>query len=355
MKALIVTIPLVLALGCNASQEAPPSQNSGASNSSTALPSELGDDVVQVAEVWTSDSWAEDIDSLAAWSDADQQLVFATAKQGHRLVVLDAETGEAVRSIGQQGEGVGELRRPNGVATAGDLLYVVERDNHRIQVFSLPALEPVLVFGEAVLRRPYGIAARRQGQTTDLFITDNYETPDETIPPSSELGERIKHFRVDEQTDPPTVQLIKTFGEINGPGVLRKVETIAVDKEAERLLVAEEIEDDMGLKLYGLDGEFEGVAANTFFRWEPEGIASIECQSQRFWITTDQHETRTVFRILRADDLSLVGSFAGHVTANTDGITTSTIGPTLYAVHDDMAVSAFAWSDISSALGLGPC
>ncbi len=349
-RSLVIAF-LALAIGCDAGQQSPASPTDP---SEAALPADIGDDVVQVAESWTSSSWAEDIDSLAAWSDEEQHLVFATAKQGNRLVVLDAGTGEEVGSIGRRGEQLGELQRPNGVAIAGDLLYVVERDNHRVQVFSLPGFEPLSAFGETILRRPYGIAARRQGQTTELFITDNYETPDETIPPDSELGERIKHFRVDDQAQPPTAQLVGSFGETAGQGVLRKVETIALDNEAQRLLVAEESEDDMSLKVYGLGGEFLGIEASELFRWEPEGIAAIDCQSESYWITTDQHETRTVFRVLRQADLSLVGSFAGKVTANTDGIATSPKGPTLFAVHDDQAVSAFAWSHISSALGLGP-
>src|SRR5690606_1261336 len=77
---------------------------------------------------------ADNIDSLASWTSPDGAvLVFGTAKATDRLVVYDGATGETLREVGASGTGDGQFRRPNGVAVVDDLLFVVERDNHRVQ------------------------------------------------------------------------------------------------------------------------------------------------------------------------------------------------------------------------------
>jgi 3-phytase len=82
------------------------------------------------------------------------------------------------------------------------------------------------------------------------------------------------------------------------------------------------------------------------------------CGDQGYWILTDQGETRTVFHLLDRRTFEFLGSFAGEVTANTDGIwltqeTVAGLGRgALFALHDDGGVAAFAWDDIASAFGL---
>ena len=42
-----------------------------------------------------------------------------------------------MRSIGSLGSGAGQLQNPFGVCESEGLLYVADKDNHRIQVFDL--------------------------------------------------------------------------------------------------------------------------------------------------------------------------------------------------------------------------
>src|SRR3546814_3015825 len=86
----------------------------------------------------------DNIDSPAAWAAPDGRvLVIATAKATDRLVVYDGATGETLRHVGRSGAGEGEFDRPNGVAVVDELLFVVERDNRRVQVLRLPGFSPV--------------------------------------------------------------------------------------------------------------------------------------------------------------------------------------------------------------------
>src|SRR5690554_1754107 len=108
---------------------------------------------VRVREVFATAMTPEDnIDSVASWTGPDGQvLVLATAKSTHRLVVYDGFSGELVRHVGGPGAGAGQFERPNGIAVAGDLAFVVERDNRRVQVLGLPDMETVAMFGDDVL------------------------------------------------------------------------------------------------------------------------------------------------------------------------------------------------------------
>lgn len=64
----------------------------------------------------------------------------------HRLIVVDTLanqlrffelTGEPLFEYGEHGEDDGQLSFPNGVATFGNKVYIADRENNRIQVFSI--------------------------------------------------------------------------------------------------------------------------------------------------------------------------------------------------------------------------
>jgi 3-phytase len=314
-----------------------------------------------VSEVYQSSLYpGDDIDSLAIWQGTkDDHWLIATAKATHRLFVFDASTGELLETVGRRGSGKTEFERPNGVAVWGELLLVVERDNKRLQVLNLPDFTHVGFIGVGNLRRPYGITVT---DGPEVFVTDNYDAPDESSALDEDLGvrlgERVRRYRLDSKGDGDVLAAdTSSFGESEGEGVLWKVESIAADPELNRLLVAEELEKV--IKVYTLDGGFTGQwMGSGVFQYEPEGIVLLRCGGEGFWIAVDQEKSRSYFRVFDRRSMNYVGTFTGKSTANTDGIAwTSRPFPgfpsgALFAVHDDSAVSAFDWRDISSALDL---
>jgi 3-phytase len=301
-----------------------------------------------------------DIDSLAVWQTAPgEAIVLVTAKQGDQIWVHDASTGELIRRVGGPGSGPGEFERPNGIAVVDDLAIVVERDNARLQVLRLPDFEHLGFAGEAELTRPYGIAAFASEQGIEVYITDNYETPDEQIPPVAELGRRVRHFRLHDRGDSVDAELVSTFGDTAGDGILHKVETIAVDPARNRLLVVDELETELAIRVYTLDGTYVGTMGAGIFAYEPEGIALFEtADGGGDWIATDQQSELSLFLVFDRDTLEYLGGFTGEVTANTDGVTLTQLPleafpeGAFYAVNDDATVTAFDWRDIARALGL---
>jgi len=140
----------------------------------------------------------DNVDSPTVWNGPNgEHWILTSAKTTDVVLVNDAATGAEIRRLGGTGSGRGQLDRPNGVRAIDDLLFVVERDNARIQAFSLPSLESMGTFGEEELLRPYGIAAYEDAEgRIEIYVTDNYELVEDEIPPDSALGERVEQFRV---------------------------------------------------------------------------------------------------------------------------------------------------------------
>lgn len=320
-------------------------------------------EVALVEEVFeTERDTIDDVDSPTVWHGGDgQHWVLTTAKATDVVIVNDAATGTEIRRLGGTGSDPGQLDRPNGVKAIDDLLIVVERDNARLQAFSLPGLESLGIFGEEQLRRPYGIAAYQDDQgRIELYVTDNYELVEDQIPPDSALGERVEQFRVWLEDGKLRHEHVRTFGDTTGAGVLRKVETIGVDAVNNRVVIAEELEPDSHWKIYDLDGRFSGqVFGRGYFPHEAEGLTLYACSDGGgYWVATDQDEETNTFHVFDRNTLEHVGAFTGATTRNTDGValTQTGFGPfpagAFYAVHNDGNIAAFSWAKIAEKLGL---
>ena len=275
------------------------------------------------------------IDSIAFWKNKDESMshIYVTGKEDGAVHIYDAANGNFLGFVKKDGIGLGEFQRPNGILVLQDVLYVVERDNHKVSVFSLPELIFQGSIGFNELQYPYGITGFVDSidKSHKIFVTDN---PNAGIPQEN----RIKHWKV---TYNETVQ-IKYLG-IFGNQMFRKVETIACDKEYNRLLVAEE---DIGQnKIVSLnlhDGSLESTPLDTFkFLYEPEGLALIP--ELDIWIATDQSEDDNRFYIFDRMNLTLLDTIGLNGVTNTDGIAVGKIGEDwfLYAVDDDRRVGSF--------------
>ncbi|MDN5781746.1 MAG: phytase [Luteimonas sp.] len=309
----------------------------------------------------------ENIDSPASWRNADgKRWLIATAKATDRLVVYDGDTGAQLRTAGGTGTGPGKLRRPNGIAVIDDLALVVERDNHRVQLFALPSFQPLLAFGADDLLQPYGLWVRKLDEAYEVIVSDNYMSPAnaDLPPPLAELGRRFKRYRLTDASGSWKAELAGVFGDTSQAGAIRIAESLFGDVANDRLLLAEE-DADLGTRLreYGLDGRYRGrdIGAG-LFRAQAEGMALAQCDGGRgYWIATDQFKDRSLFHVFDRVNLAYVGAFAGKRTANTDGVWLDQGADArfpqgvFYAVDDDQAVAAFDWRDIARALALPAC
>ncbi|KAF1685042.1 phytase [Pseudoxanthomonas broegbernensis] len=319
---------------------------------------------VVVAEAWASPAVeADELDSLAAWQAEDGRVwLYATAKGSERVVVFDAATGERVREAGGPGAAPGRFARPNGIAVFGDLLFVVERDNRRVQVLALPGLEPLGAFGQDRLRTPYGLwlYEHAPGELT-VLVTDSFMADFKrgVLPPRGQLAERVKRFRVRVDEHGLHADDAGAFGDI-GDGALNMVESIAGDPAGNRLLIADE-DHRVGsaLREYALDGRYLGRSLPVF-QGDAEGVALWECEAGvGYWIAAEQVRP-TRFHVYARDTLAAAGEFVGARTALTDGVAVFAApsarfpGGALFALDEDRAVTAFDLREVARALQLSP-
>ncbi|MEQ1512250.1 MAG: phytase [Lysobacteraceae bacterium] len=320
-----------------------------------------------VAETYVSpEAPDEEFDSLATWRHPDGTTwLIATAKSSHRLVVFDADTGARLREVGGKGVEAGQFKRPNGIAVLDSRLFVVERDNHRVQGFSLPDFRPLGSFGETEMRSPYGLWLNAVDKDTiDVYVTDNFmEGPRyEVVPPLEELDQRVRRYRLRfDATGALAAETLGSFGETDEATALRIVESLAGDARRRTLLIADEdTRRESTLREYDQNGRSTGRSVpHASFDAEAEGVALWACGRTRgYWVAVDQLQTLTVFRLFDRTSLAARGGFTGTTVAATDGISLRTASSrrfpngALFAVHRDKSVAAFDLRDIVAALKL---
>ena len=327
---------------------------------------------VVVPEAWVSASSAEDnVDSPASWRGKDGKLmVVATAKATDQLVIHDGDTGKRLRVVGTSGAALGQLNRPNGIATIDDAFaFVVERDNKRVQMFALPDFTPLLAFGDAELQKPYGLWVRKTADGYQVMVSDAYDLGEDAagndiLPPLQDMDRRFRRYLVSRDGAGWKARADGHFGDTTEAGAIRIPESLFGDEANGRLLIAEEdVATGTRLREYTMDGRYAGRdvgAAN--YRAQAEGIALKQCaDGSGWWVASDQFDDRTVFHLFDRTSLQHAGSFVGKVTGLTDGVWLDGRGDArfpqgvFYASHLDVALAAFDWRDIASALKLKAC
>ena len=352
-----------IAFGCADSRSQPASEIQSQTANAAAANVGTTHRVIVIPETFiTPFDSSHNIDSPAFYSSSkDTSWILSTAKTSNFVEVSNAATGENVRTVGSFGNRPGQLSRPNGILAIDNLLFVVERDNHRVQAFSLPGFAPLGVFGESILKKPYGITAYRTAAGNyQVYVTDNYETLTGATPADRDLGARVKMFSVTMSGTKMSASLIRSFGDTAGPGVLRVVESIIADPQNKQLAIAEEAVGDSYIKIYDLDGRFTGrIMGRGNFPQQAEGIALYSCgDGSGYWIGTDQGDTTNTYTIFDRKSLSPVGAFTGAKARRTDGVvlTQKSFGPfpagAFYVSHLDGSVASFSWAAIADSLKL---
>ena len=318
----------------------------------------------------TASTPEENIDSPASWLQDGKRMLVASAKATDQLVVYDGDTGQRLRTVGGTGTVLGQLQRPNGVATVDDrYLFVVERDNRRVQMFQLPDFTPLLAFGADALQQPYGLWVQPKGEGYEVLVSDAYMAGEDAqgediIPPLAQLDRRFRRYELTQAGGKWTARDAGAFGDTGAAGAIRVPESLFGDAANNRLLVAEEdVPTGTLLREYDLQGRYLGrdVGKGQYVA-QAEGIALMRCaDGSGWWVASDQFADRTVFHLFDRRSLAHVGSFAGEVTGLTDGVWLDERGDArfpqgvLYASHLDLGVAAFDWRDIAAALELPEC
>ena len=301
---------------------------------------------------WISECYPElNIDSLATWSEDNKIIIFITSKNTNEILIL---YGENIKypytfgsiGFGQYGTNLGDFNRPNGISVINNILFVVERDNHRVQVFEIPSLKLLGSFGSNVLIAPYGICSiekKEEEYNYSIFVTDD-------------ATKEILNFLVNIKNSNIMNVKYKSIIKSNKLVKLGRIESIHPDVEYERLLIADELEKNIKIfKLTeNLEWKYERTIGNNIFSGEPEGITLIQTDEKNgIYITTDQSIENNKFHMWNREDLKYLGYFSNPEIQNTDGICITQNdynSGKFYAVHNDCAIACINIKDILAGL-----
>lgn len=298
------------------------------------------------------------LDSPAVWiaPDPNQSLLLVTDKSRDWIEIHDPIRNVYLGRLGGSGSAPGKLARPNslavayGVPTLGgplDVLFVVERDNHRISAFYLPYGLYLGSFGNADLDQPMGIAVHWEGAQLQLWITD--------------IGPRPQSVVVFDVVQTPTgVGGVKQHAYPMPSGAV--LESIEIDSLHRNALICDEAANDV--MVYSLEGLLLSRFGRGHFTSDTEGLRIFDSgNGNGFILVTDQIAKPVEWEVFDRRTHKFMLNFSG-VTSATDGIALiQTPMPNfpngaLWASHLDRAVHAYDWRDIAAATGLcasAPC
>ncbi len=346
LKLLLFSFTLIAVLSaCNKKEEVEENNTPEKSTELKAMP------IPTIKETFLS-KWDENdnVDSPAFYiTPSGEHWIIATGKSSHDLLIYNAENGELIKHVLKPGTNAGELQRPNGIWVIDNLCAVVERDNHRVQIFELPDFKSIGFIAADKLLNPYGLSIDKLDDHYRLFITDNYEKND-SIPPNEELGKRALEYTFAVKDGKLTSEFKRYIGETSGDGVLKIVESVYADPANNTLLFSEEDETDTYIKSYDLTkGTFDGrTLGRGIMNYQAEGIALYDCgNGEGFWFCTDQAKGDNTFYIFDRKTFKQVAAFKSETTQNTDGVwlTQQPYGNfkkgVFFAVNNDGGIGAF--------------
>lgn len=283
----------------------------------------------QVIEPDLISEWNEDnnIDSPAFFQKSEEEnWTIATAKSTDKLVIYDVMTADSINAIGIEGNGKGQLDRPNGIWVQDNYCFVVERNNKRVQVFELPEFKSLGFFGVDRMMKPYGLSVHTIQEDEEkmykVYVTDNYEFEEDVIPADSLLGKRVLEYEVKIGEDKIISDFKKYIGETSGEGVLKVVESIMYDSKMDKLYICEELEGkgNTHIKVYDTTGTYKSKFGLDIFTSQAEGLALIDTEQGGYLVSTDQALEHNIFHFFDRYTLKLLASFDSGKLTNTDGI-----------------------------------
>jgi 3-phytase len=373
----LITLFMCFSTGLGAEKSTASTQPANTENESTPL--------AKLDAVWHTKSYLPEeqwnLDSIAFWRNPDgQDMLFVTAKEGNQIIVLDPYTGEEIDRWGETGSGLGQFSRPNGVLVVFDMLFVVERNNRRVQVLQLPSGKSIDAFGTDELIKPYGIALGKLisssstssfGQagkhTFEIYITDAYQ-PDtdeyldvDDIPLSALrdiAGARVKVYNATAsfsgdgsmKTFEALPSPIGNIGPTNGDGVLYSVESLVFDEwNSQQLYICDERRDDVKVfhRKEALSGnqvtiQYDRHLTSESFENDPEGIALWDIEGESGCIVvTEQAKTLTTFHFWeRGSSNQYLGHALGLLPESSNSATTTatSTGPRYLASTDGICL-----------------
>jgi 3-phytase len=241
---------------------------------------------ITVDPVWKSKCNPEDdINSIAIINDK----IYVTAKRTHTINIYNEIDGNKHGTLGNKET----FNRPNGIFALNNYLFIVERDNKRLQIIDVNNNKVIALL--TIFKEPYGIYVDEDETNYNIYITDN-------------KTKYLYKIIYDKSFNNYQINILYKFNQTV------ELESVIVDKEYNRIIVSDEA--NKLLYILNLNGTFVEYFGEDLFESEPEGMA----QYKEYYIFTDQSMENNLFHFINRSNLTY--SFSLHVNdvSNTDGI-----------------------------------
>jgi len=170
------------------------------------------------------------------------------------VIIYDLGDGREIHRLGEKGSKKGQVDTPAEAVVADDLAFVLERGNHRVQVFTLPDLKSLGFIGENRLKTPSHLALYRiENGAYYLYVSDTRKGA------RGGTTFHILRFSASRAVNSIHGAYLQTFGYSPEEGCLGRVSALSVDSDKRCLLVREEGKPHPVTREYTLDGDFTGI------------------------------------------------------------------------------------------------
>jgi 3-phytase len=240
---------------------------------------------------------------------------------------------------------------PDGIAVIDDVVIVVERERHRVQVLRLPDYQSLGFIGEEELIQPAGLYVYSVVPGYyHLYITDESDPLEDEPPTDGDARHRIKHYTFSVRNEVVKSVLSRSFGIVGDPGMPYpdNLTAIAFDPDALR---SDNEEDFLRMNSWMPEEMDEPGAPGQYKTAEFRQVGlsdSLEAAIQGY-----DRDKNSSFKLGGTVNYRYIESFSGTGGDRIDdnAMTRENFedfpDELSYAVHEDGSVSSFAWKDIT--------
>jgi len=264
--------------------------------------------------------------------------IFLSSQETDKIFILNGLTGEYIKALGGTGDKVGQLNSPIDLVVFDDYLYILEQDNNRVQIFSLPDVIFIGFIGEIQLKSPRSLSLIKVKKDNKyyncLFVSENLDK--KSLRPKC-VYKYI--FNIDNKGIDNIK--VKKIGNINGEGKIMRCSSIEYDAYYNRLLILDSYEKN--IKIYDINGNFIKVIDDNIFNSEPIGIKLMnENNGRGIYFIFDRSKIDNLFHIYDRETLSYISTLKSDKSLENDNICiiNHNGNKILYVIDDESCVLA---------------
>ena len=237
------------------------------------------------------------INKLKWWYNkySKEYWLFVLSNDSNKIFILNALSGKYIKSLGAYGDKVGEFDKPIDMVIYDDYLMVLEKDNHRVQVFSLPELIYIGFIGEIELSNPQCIESvklkKNDKEFCCLYIGDNLD---------NKPSRRKCYFRFIFEINKMGIYDIETLKiEPDNKGELGLIESIKFDSVNDNLFIVDKLAKD--IKIFNFENNYKETILKDGFKGEPGDIDLVKDTNRGMLFVGDFSRLDNFFHIYSRD------------------------------------------------------